>query len=362
MTNKTDIPALLGSIVITGSLIGGLWWIFRKSDFSLDSSASIGQTNTGQTNIGQTNTSDSSPSAISLKADSRNPSETFATIQNVPLGQYSYGGSTTWAPIRLLVDGPLQAAKPEFRLRYLSPYGEAPGSGTGIRQLLARQLDFAQASRPISAKEKQQAQALGVTLKEIPVAIDGIAIAVNPSLTISGLSIEQLQEIYQGTVTNWQQVGGPDLAIVPISRGSGGTVDWFLESVLGGQAFGPNVQTIGTTTEALQKLGAEPGGIYFASAPEVVPQCTVKPVAIGRSVGQFVAPYQGTPVPKDECPANRTALNPQAFRDGTYPLTRNLYVVVRQDASAKAGEAYASLLLTGEGQGLLEKAGFVKLR
>ncbi|MBD2362138.1 substrate-binding domain-containing protein [Anabaena minutissima FACHB-250] len=71
-----------------------------------------------------------------------------------------------------------------------------------------------------------EAQQKGFSLKEIAVAIDGIAIAVNHKLNISGLTIAQLQAIYTGKITNWQEVGGKNLPITPLTRPqeSGGTV------------------------------------------------------------------------------------------------------------------------------------------
>jgi phosphate transport system substrate-binding protein len=136
-----------------------------------------------------------------------------------------------------------------------------------------------------------------------------------------------------------------------------------VEAVLKGQPFGSNVQTVGTTTEALRRLGNTPGAIYFASAPEVVPQCTVTPIAIGKTPDTLVPPFQSPLIPASECPAKRNQLNADAFQSGQYPLTRNLFVVVKQNSfSQPAGEAYANLLLTEEGQDLIAKAGFVRVR
>jgi len=57
-------------------------------------------------------------------------------VQNVPSGLFNYGGSTSWAPIRLAIDPVIQAARPEFRLRYVEPTSGSPSSGSGIRMLL----------------------------------------------------------------------------------------------------------------------------------------------------------------------------------------------------------------------------------
>ena len=65
-----------------------------------------------------------------------------------------------------------------------------------------------------------------------------------------------------------------------------------------------------------------------------------------------------------KCPEQRNQLNMEAFRDGAYPLTRRLFVIVKQDASTDeaAGRAYANILLSPEGQDLIEQTGFVRIR
>jgi phosphate transport system substrate-binding protein len=295
-----------------------------------------------------------------------NSVETFAKVQNVPSGLFSYGGSTTWAPIRKEVDQAIQTVWPGFQLRYTQPTSGSPGSGTGIKMLLNNQLAFAQSSRSIEQQEYQQASQRGFTLKEIPVAIDGIAIAVNPNLNIPGLTITQLKDIYIGSLKNWNQVGGPDLPITPYSRRKeeGGTIEFFVENVLEGGEFGANVEFIPTTTQALQKLAGNPGGIYYASAPEVVPQCGVKSVPIGRQANQLVPPYKEPFVPLSQCPTQRNQLNAEAFKSGQYPITRRLFVIVKQNGQddQQAGEVYAKLLLTTQGQEWISKAGFVSIR
>jgi phosphate transport system substrate-binding protein len=264
------------------------------------------------------------------------------------------------------VDSAIQAARPEFRLRYVDPIGSAPGSGTGIRMVIRDELAFSQSSRPISDLESQQAAQRGFQLKQVPVAIDGLAVAVNPTLNLPGLTIDQLAAIYSGQVTNWREVGGSDLPIRPFTRSatSGGTTELFVEEILKGKSFGAAVQTVSTTTEALRRLAENPGGIYFASAPEVVPQCTVKALPLGRKTGEWVAPYQEPLVFPGQCPSQRNQLNIAAFQSGQYPLTRNLYVIIKQNNrnEQQAGEAYANFLLTSQGQDLIAKAGFVRIR
>lgn len=119
-----------------------------------------------------------------------------------------------------------------------------------------------------------------------------------------------------------------------------------------------------TTTQALRKLASSPGGIYYASAPEVVPQCTIKPLPLGRKPGEFVPPCEEPFVPLSQCPGKRNHLNIEAFQAGQYPITRNLFVVVKQNGQTdeQPGEAYANFLLTGQGQELIAQTGFVRIR
>lgn len=350
MTQKSETPVLVASLLLTLGLIGGgVWLLSRQTNFSPLQSSS--ETAPGTP-------ADSSPSATT--------GQQFTDVASVPTGLFSYGGSTTWAPIRGQVDSVIQSEMPGFQLRYVDPTSGTPGSAAGIRMLLDGQLSFAQSSRPLTDEEFQRAQQRGFSIEQIPIAIEGLAIAVNPQLPVAGLTLAQLKDIYTGTITNWQQVGGPDLAIVPLSRRveDGGTVEFFVENVLGGTALGSNVRFVSNTTDALRQLANAPGGIYYASAPEVVPQCTVKPLPLAGESNAFVPPYAAPYVTPEQCPNQRNQLNSAAFKSGDYPLTRQLFVIVKQNngIDQQAGTAYANLLLTTEGQRLIEQAGFVPLR
>lgn len=366
MSQKNETTVLILALLITAALLGaGFWWFTQKGGFNLSNLTKTAPTNSPASPSGN---QPSPPAQPNTTAATPPPSsgEGFAQVQNIPTGLFNYGGSTSFAPIRLVVDAPIQAARPEFSLRYVNPTNETPGSGTGIKMLIEGRLDFAQSSRPLLEQEYQQAQRRGFNLQQIPVAIDGLAVAVNPNLNISGLTVGQLRGIYTGQITNWQQVGGPNVPIKAFSRrqSDGGTVELFVEEILGRKPFAPSVQFTTSTTDALRKLAGSPGGIYYASAPEVVPQCSIKPLPLKGQTGDFVPPYQEPYVSPTQCPNQRNQLNIQAFRGGQYPITRNLFVVVKQNGQREqqAGTAYANLLLSAEGQELISKAGFVKIR
>ena len=348
--SKNETTALLLSLGLTAVVVGGgFWWLKNSGIFG---------GNAAQPNV-PVATADERP-ANAPASDSTGSNASLAGTIDVPNGEFRYGGSTSWAPLRGSVDPALQTTYPGFRL----VYRDASGSGDGIQKLIDGELDFAQSSRPLTSKEKREAQRDGIALKEIPVMTEAVAIAVHPNLDLSGLTLAQLKDIYAGKITNWNQVGGPDLAILPASRSDGGTVQFFEEDVLEGEAFASSLKELSTTTQALRFVSENPGAIYFASAPEIVGQCTIKPLAIGTAAQQLVFPYQQPYVPSENCPAQRNRLNIQEIANNTYPLTRALYVIVKEDGQAaeQAGTAYVEFLKTPAAQALLNQAGFVPIQ
>lgn len=292
--------------------------------------------------------------------------ETFAKVPNVPSGKFNYSGTPAWEPIRTDVEPMVQAAWTPFQLRYTQPTNGRPNSRTVISMLLNNELAFAQSSRKVTKEEYEQATGLGFALKEVPVAIDGITVAVHPTLNLPGLTVAQLKDIYLGKIMNWKEVGGPDLLITVYSgrKGDGSTINFFVESVLGGENFGANIQFIASTREALRQLASNTGGIYYASATEVVQRCDVKALPIGVQPNAPVSPYQEPMIPLDCGQRQRNQINPEVFKTAQYPLSRPLTVIVKQNGKEeqRAGEAYSQLLLTRQGQELITKTGFVGVR
>ena len=361
---KSEVPALVVTLVVMVAILGGAFW-FLKDKVSLGGISGGSQTAEPNQPGGQAEENQVGASLPREQSADPTANSDFAGVTDVPTGQFRYGGSTTWAPIRGEVTPAIEASFPGFSLLYTESPNQAPGSGVGIQMLINGELSFAQSSRPVNESERQQATQQGITLEEIPVAMEAVAIATNLDLPLAGLTLSQLADIYTGKTTNWRQVGGPDLTVVPVSRSDqGGTVQYFKEEVLKGQAFGSTVQTQPTTTAAIRFVSDTPGAVYYASAPELVGQCTVAPLPIGLDPRALVPPYKLPYVLPQNCPAQRNQLSLAAIRDQSYPLTRPLFVVVRQGevASEGAGRAYAQILQTDEGKRLLNEAGFVAIQ
>ena len=290
---------------------------------------------------------------------------TFKTVSNVPIGSFQYSGSTAWAPIRQLVNSSIQGDRPELKLQYTHPQGNTPISEAAIEMLLDGEIDFAQLSRPLTKSEYAASEQKGFTLKQRQVATDGVAVAVNPALEVSGLTVEQLQQIYLGEITNWKQLGGADLRITPFTENIEDVKSTLFDGKeLDEQELSSNVQYVYSPTEALRKVSQNKGAVYFGSARAIVPQCTVKPLPLGTTIDNLVAPYIGDLVEANQCPQKRNNVNTKAFKNGSYPLKSKLFVVTKENngREEQIGDAYTKLLLTSEGQKAIADAGFVPVR
>ncbi|WP_017653401.1 PstS family phosphate ABC transporter substrate-binding protein [Fortiea contorta] len=337
------IRGLVIGELITVAIIGGLWlWLRPRLQVGNDAPSASNQ------GAGKT----------SVVADSN-----FQTVTDVPIGTFNYGGSTAWAPIRQFVDSQIQVMRPELQLRYVNPTQGSPGSGSGIRMLLDGKLDFTVSSRPLTNAELDLAHRRGFALKQYQVGIDGVAVVVNPTLKVPGLTVEQLRQIYLGQITNWRQVGGEDLAIVPFSQQQedADAVLFSDQQALAQPTLGASVQYVYSTTEALRRVHQTPGGVYYASARGIVHQCLVKSIPLGLTSEQLVSPYREPAVQPNQCPQKRNQLNTEAIKNGSYPMTTQLFVIIKQNQGREqqAGEAYTRLLQTEQGQKAIEQAGFV---
>ena len=119
------------------------------------------------------------------------------------------------------------------------------GSGPGIAALLNHNVDIAQASRQMSAAELANASSQGMHIIETKVALDGIAMLVNPYLysnNITDLTLNQLHGLYNGSITNWKQLGGPDVPVLVYGRNNtSGTYTFFQQNVLNNQNYTTNM-------------------------------------------------------------------------------------------------------------------------
>lgn len=296
------------------------------------------------------------PSSNELNSASRLQSyNVMRDVANVPKGLFNYGGALAFAALRS--HGMMSAiakSHPNFYLRYTQPLNSQPGSDIAIRMLLDGDLSFVESVRSLKDADYTKAKQRGFQLKQVPIALDGIVFFVHPELPIARLSIDQIQAIFIGKVTNWKQVGGPNLPVVPFTldpKIASSTLNILLKG-LKHQKLGDNVRIARDYTNSIRQVASTPGGISYGSAAIVFNQRSISPILLAKPYSRsYIEPF----------PQGR--INAAAFRDGTYPLTRRLFIIIRQDGTfeEQAGVAYANLLLSDEGQQIIEKAGFVPI-
>jgi phosphate transport system substrate-binding protein len=279
-------------------------------------------------------------------------------VRNVPRGLFRFSFSLTTATLhKPEIRQIIEEAHPEFELQYAEPpIYLTPGSTTSAKMLLDGAVAFAELTRPLQDSEYAKARERGFKLQQIPFALDGITFFVNPSLPVDRLRADQLRNILLGKITNWQQVGGPNLPIVPFvldPKAAPAVLSLLLDkSEL--NKLGANVKLIRDYTSALRQVAATPGGISYTSAALAVNQRSVRFLSLAKAYSKnYVSPFING------------WINERAFRDQTYPLIRRLFIAIRRDNSLdeQAGIAYINMLLSDLGQKeMVEKAGFVSIR
>ena len=280
---------------------------------------------------------------------------TMAEIPNVPTGTYSYGGATCFAALqRDGMNAAIEEALPNFQLRYVEPTHSNPGCTTGIEMLLDRELTIAQNSRPLLESELEAAKLRGFELESVPVAIDGVVFYINKSVGIKSLTLDQLRSIYRGEITNWQEVGGKNLPIVPISLDP--QIDSILRLLMKTETaptIADEVVIVRDYTTAIRTTASTLGGISYASSAILKGQQSIEPIALAADENS----------PAVSALLADGSVNLQAFKKNYYPLTRNLSIVFRRDntPNQQAAVAYINLLLSQEGQKIVQQAGMVPL-
>ncbi len=145
-------------------------------------------------------------------------------------------GSSTVFPVTEAVAEEFQKANPGARVTV-----GISGTGGGFQKFCRDEIDLADASRPISASEKDACQATGVDYIELPVAYDGLAVVVNPKNSwAASMTVAELKKLWepaaQGKVMRWNQIrdGWPDREIHLFGPGvDSGTFDYFTEAIMG---------------------------------------------------------------------------------------------------------------------------------
>jgi len=248
-------------------------------------------------------------------------------------GKVVIKGSTTVLPITMKGVESFQKIKPNISISV-----EGSGSGNGINALFDGTCDIANSSREMKKDEWAKGKATGMKIKEIAVSYDMIVPIVHPSNKIKNLTTDQLKAIFDGSITNWKEVGGDDMRIVVISReSSSGTYEYWHESIM-------------------KKKDIRKDALLQASNGAVVNTVANNPKSIGYiGFGYMDSSIKGLDV-------NGIPATLKNGKSGKYPVSRKLYMYVNEVKYSAETKSFVNFLLGKEGQKLVSEAGFIPVK
>ena len=203
------------------------------------------------------------------------------------------------------------------------------GSGSGITAVSEGRCDIGLSSRALKDAEKQSG------LTETILALDGIAIIVNPANPVDDLDTATIAKIYTGEITNWKDAGGADGVIVLIGREAGsGTRDGF-ESITDTKDACKYRQELTSTGDVITTVAGNPNAIGYASLASI--KDSVKALKVGG-----VTPTEDT------------------VKDGSYVIQRPFVMVTKTGVKlSDAAQKFFDYATSSEAAPLIAKAGAV---
>jgi len=259
------------------------------------------------------------------------------------LGNESSGNQTT-TPERITVTGsttvlPIaEQAREAFEAEDASAEIMVSGGGSsvGVKAAGEGTADIGMSSRDLKSAETTSYP----DLVKHHIADDAILLVVNPGNSIESLTLDEVRGIYNGTYTNWDQVGGSDQQIVVVGRDSAsGTREFFSEFVMDGEDFIRTQEEFNSNGGIQQKVSQTPGAFGYVGLGYTE---GVKPLALD---------------------VNGTNVEPtlQKITDGTYPISRPLYMLTNGEPEGLS-QRYIEFILSAEGQEIVASEDYIPVR
>lgn len=254
-------------------------------------------------------------------------------------GTYKLGGSTTVDPIARSAIEAFAKKHPGAKLSY-----DAQGSGVGINGVRDGVYSLGGSSRELTAAEKQAG------LIENPIALDGLAVIVNNSVPLADLTRKQIADIFNGTITNWKDLGGPDKPVVVIVRDeSSGTRVAFSELVLQ-KEYKKDDPKVAVLKDAITVTSNGDMASKVGTTPDSIGYCGEGFLQEARSAGAKPVSVNGVHV------SAKTVL------DKSYPISRALYFISKGPMKEGSVEkAFFDFVVSPEGQKIVKQEGFIQL-
>lgn len=266
----------------------------------------------------------STKSSADAKASAKGAADSTDAGAGSLSGTVATDGSTSMEKVIGFLSEAFMQKNPSVKVTY-----NPTGSGSGIEAVGKGSCDIGLASRDLTDEEKSSG------LTQTTLAVDGIAIIVNPQNKIEGLSLDQIAQIYTGQITNWKDVGGADHDIVVIGReAASGTRDGF-ETITDTKDKCKYAQELTSTGDVMQTVAGNPNAIGYASLADLTD--SVRAIKVDG-----VAPSEDT------------------VKDGSYKIQRNFNLITKDGTKlSDAAQAFFDYCTGDEAGQYISKAGAV---
>ena len=249
------------------------------------------------------------------------PSENTTTELS---GTVNTDGSTSMESVVKALAEAFMEANPDVTVNY-----SGTGSGTGIESATSGTCDIGLSSRALKDEEKSSGAVENI------VALDGVAVVVNPNNGVEDLTVEQIAQIFKGEITNWSELGGADGQIAVFGREAGSGTRGAFEEIVGVEDACKYTNEYSSTGDVIGNVASNPNGIGYASLSSV--NNSVKAVKVGG-----VAPSEATVL------------------DGTYAIQRPFVMVTKEGAElSPAAQAFLDFSMSADAAEIIAAAGAV---
>lgn len=219
------------------------------------------------------------------------------------------------------------------------------GSSTAFVGLKDGSADVGMASRRVKPAEVASLSGMGNLLSpanEHVVALDGIAIIVNPSNQVTQLSVDQVRGLFDGKISFFNQVGGSEKPVTVYRRDDkSGTFDLFKTMVMAGIPIASNAKAFEDSRELSSAVAGDVSGVGFVGHTHIG---DARPVPIGAAGQQALLPNRFTIQTED------------------YPLSRRLYLYSLSEAGNAETSKFITFATSQDGQAVVESEKFIPLK
>ncbi len=239
-------------------------------------------------------------------------------------GTVNTDGSTSMADVIGALTEAFREKEPNITVNY-----SGTGSGSGISGVLDGTCDIGLSSRALKPEEEEKGAVAHV------IALDGVAVVVNPKNTVTDLTTQQIADIFTGKITNWSELGGADAPIAVYGREDGSGTRSAFEEIVGVEGACAYTNEYGSTGDVIGNVASNENAVGYASLS-----------AVGSSVTAVKV--------------NGVAPSEETVKDGSYTIQRPFVMVTKKGVElSDAAQAFLDFAMSAEAAEYITAAGAV---